>query len=68
MNAKEFEIFKSKVRKAFADYKRTEGCTCCQDIDGHEAALEVIAKLLDIEPYDDGSGYDVYRYLTKGPI
>jgi hypothetical protein len=36
------------------------GCSCCRDDDGWEAASEVLAGLLDIPKYGDGSGFDFY--------
>ena len=53
------------IRRAVADYMRTEGCDCCQDIDGHMKAKKRLAKLLSVPPYDDHSGYDFYRFSTK---
>lgn len=57
--------FISQVRTAFADYVKTEGCGCCEDGEGHNAAMEKIAPLLEIEKYEDGSGYDTYKYGSK---
>jgi hypothetical protein len=54
-----------KIRAAVANYIQSEGCACCQDVEGHKKAAEVLAKLLEVEPYDDGSGYDFYKYVTK---
>jgi hypothetical protein len=54
-----------RIRAAVANYIRSEGCSCCQDIDAHTKAAEVLAKLLEVDPYDDGSGYDFYKYVTK---
>ena len=53
------------MRRAIADYMRTEGCSCCRDIDGHEKAKKRLAKLLNVPQYDDGSGFDFYRFSTK---
>ena len=54
-----------EVRAAVANYMRSEGCACCQNVAAHEKYTEVLAKLLDVEPYDDGSGYDFDKYATK---
>jgi hypothetical protein len=54
-----------KIREAFADYRRAEGCSCCRDIDSHEEAEKRLAKLLNPEPYDDGTGWDWNKYLSK---
>lgn len=48
------------IRKAFGEYVRTEGCSCCQNVSGHKAAAEHLGKLLRFKKYDDGSGYDFY--------
>ena len=54
-----------QIRTAFADYVRSEGCSCCRDGDAHEEAMYRMAKLLDIPPYSDGSGYDTYQFTTE---
>lgn len=56
----------SAVRNALGDYVRSEGCSCCESTEAHKSAAERLAKLLGVEPYDDGSGYDFYRYATGG--
>lgn len=54
-----------KLRAAIADYMANEGCTCCEDTKGHEAALERVAKLLNVKKYPDGSGYNFTPYETR---
>lgn len=56
------------IRAALANYIYSEGCTCCQNIEEHKKALVVLAGLLEIPMYDDGSGYDVYRFKTIGGV
>lgn len=46
-----------EIRKAIANYMRSEGCGCCKGSD-HEEHEETIAKLLNVPMYKDGSGYD----------
>ena len=58
------EIIKKKLREALANYMHSEGCGCCQDEDAHKEQEEILALLLDVEPYADGSGYDFYKYAT----
>lgn len=53
------------VRAALANYMRSEGCGCCSDRDAHKEDEEVLAKLLDVEPYLDGSGYDFGKYMER---
>ena len=55
----------SEIRQAFADYVRSEGCSCCCDIDGHDEAAKRLGKLLCVKKYSDGSGYDFYSYSSK---
>lgn len=55
----------SLVRTAVANYIRSEGCGCCSDRDAHREDEEALAKLLDVEPYLDGSGYDFGKYNEK---
>lgn len=49
-----------KVRKAFRKYARSVGCGCCRDFEEHAAASEKLGKLLNFNPYSDGSGYNFY--------
>lgn len=56
---------REEVRIALADYMRTEGCSCCQDRTGHEAAAERLAKLLKVPKYSDGSGYDFQKFRKE---
>lgn len=53
------------IRRAIADYMQSEGCSCCQDVDGHREHKAALGKLLLVEPYSDGSGHDFNRYATK---
>lgn len=57
--------FISEVRASFADYVKSEGCSCCRNTIKHDEAMEKLAALLEIEPYKDGSGFNVYKYATK---
>ena len=54
----------AKIRRAVAQYIASEGCSCCRGKD-HDKDAERLAKLLGVPPYDDGSGYDFYRFLPK---
>lgn len=55
---------RDELRRAVADYKQSEGCSCCQG--AHHAEHEArLAKLLRVPKYMDGSGYDFYRYCTR---
>lgn len=53
-----------KIRQALADYIRSEGCSCCRNIEAHDAAKEVLGKLLEVPRYSDDSGYDFYQFAT----
>ncbi len=53
------------MRKAIADYMRSEGCSCCRDYDAHKKHEEQLGKLLNVKKYSDGSGYDFNKYKTK---
>ena len=55
------------IRQAIADYMRTEGCSCCQDVDGHKENAAKLASLLEVPMYDDLSGYDFNRF-SSDPI
>ncbi len=54
-----------QIRQALADYMYSEGCSCCQHIDAHKEAKKVLAKLLNVPKYSDGSGYDFYKFRSK---
>jgi len=59
------EQFKTEVRTAFAEYRRSEGCMCCQDKERHEEAENRLGKLLDIPRYADDSGYNFTQFTEK---
>ena len=59
------KLNKEDVRRAIADYMQSEGCSCCSDSEGHREHEEVLAKLLDVPVYDDGSGYDFGKFTSK---
>lgn len=55
----------AELRRAFADYVSSEGCSCCQNTEAHAEAMARMGQLLSLEPYDDGSGYNVYVHSTR---
>lgn len=56
--------FIEEVRRAVADYMRSEGCGCCSDREEHKKDEERLGKLLGVKKYKDGSGYDFTKYRT----
>lgn len=54
----------SKIRRAVADYIRSEGCSCCQNQPAHDEAGKRLGKLLKVKKYADGSGYDFHAYSS----
>ncbi len=52
------------IRQAVADYMSSEGCSCCQDIDAHKEHEKILAKLLRVPLYSDGSGYDFFKFKS----
>lgn len=66
--SKKEEVLIEKIRQAFADYRFSEGCSCCRDIEAHEKAEQRLAKLLQADPYDDHSGWDWSKYRTKNSL
>jgi hypothetical protein len=54
-----------KIRQAFADYRRAEGCGCCRNSEKHEEAEKQLAELLNCEPYSDLSGFNWSKYESK---
>ena len=55
---------KARLREAVANYMRSEGCGCCEDCEAHIEHARILAGLLDVPMYNDGSGYDFYRFAT----
>jgi len=55
---------KSKIRQAVADYMRSEGCSCCQNIEDHKESERILAGLLDVPMYDDASGYNFNQFCS----
>jgi hypothetical protein len=53
------------IRKAIANYMLSEGCSCCQDISAHEHSAEIIAKMLNVPLYSDGSGYNFTMFSDR---
>jgi hypothetical protein len=52
------------LRTAFADYRRSEGCSCCRDIEGHKENEARIAKILNVPKYPDGNGFNFAKFRT----
>ena len=61
----EINNFRKELRQAVADYMRSEGCSCCQNIEAHKEHEERLAKLLSVPMYPDKSGYDFGRFESK---
>lgn len=55
----------AKIRSAVADYMASEGCSCCRDVEGHEHHKKVLATMLKVPKYKDGSGYDFSKYRSR---
>lgn len=54
----------AEVRQAVADYISSEGCGCCEAHDLHKKHMDRLGELLQVPKYDDGSGYDFYRFKS----
>ena len=54
----------SEIRRALADYIRSEGCDCCRNQPAHDEAEKRLGKLLKVKKYADGSGYDFHSYSS----
>lgn len=64
----ELQYLRSKIKKlktAIANYMSSEGCSCCRDIGAHKKHTEELGKLLGIEKYNDGSGYNFLKYKSE---
>ena len=58
---------KESIRRALADYMRSEGCSCCQHVEEHKEQERILAELLNVPLYEDGSGYD-FNQFSSYPI
>jgi len=56
-----------EFREALANYMSSEGCDCCSNRDAHDEHRAILAKMLGVPKYPDGSGYDFDRFLTPKP-
>jgi hypothetical protein len=63
--ANDLHSFIAEIRKTFAEYNASEGCSCCRDSESHTKASIKLAELLDAESYADGSGINWNKYLIK---
>ena len=55
---------RNHIRQAVANYIKSEGCSCCQNIETHKEAKRILAGLLNVPMYDDASGYDFYKFAS----
>jgi len=53
-----------EIRRAFADYLSSEGCSCCQNVEKHAEAAQRLGILLKVPRFSDGSGYDFWKFKT----
>jgi hypothetical protein len=56
---------KGKLKRAIADYMQSEGCDCCSNTDAHKEHKKILAEMLGVPKYSDGSGYNFKRFATK---
>jgi len=59
------EEFKKVIRELIANYMRSEGCTCCQDLEEHADVKRRLGELLNCGKYNDEDEYNFYQYATK---
>lgn len=57
-------VERAALRRAVADYMASEGCSCCRNVEAHQEHKARLGKLLRVQKYADGSGYDFGRYET----
>ena len=53
-----------QIRQAFADYYKSEGCSCCRNESKHDEAEKRLAELLKPDMYENGSGFNWYLYAS----
>ena len=54
-----------KIREGVANLICASGCSCCRDTDGWEEAKKLLAYILRVPKYSDGSGYNFSKFKTK---
>jgi len=57
--------FRKQIRRAVANYMRSEGCSCRRNIEEHRKHKEELGKLLGVPEYGDKSGYDFFKFKDK---
>lgn len=57
-----------ELREAIANYMYSEGCTCCQAVDSHREHKKKLAELLNVPMYEDGSGYDFFKFRSNDNV
>lgn len=58
-------VAKKILRRQVADLLSSAGCGCCRDEEAFKQAKEELAFMLDVEPFEDNSGYNFYKYRSK---
>ncbi len=53
-----------EIREAVANYIKSEGCDCCRG-SNHSLHKDILARILKVKKYSDGSGFDFGKYETK---
>jgi hypothetical protein len=48
-----------------SDGGRSEGCSCCQNVEAHEKHAVRLGELLDVPKYEDDSGYNFAQFSTQ---
>ena len=60
-------VERAAVRRAVANYMRSEGCSCCRNNDAHEKHAARLAALLQVPKYSDGSGFNFGKFEREDP-
>ena len=53
-----------ELGKLFAEYRSSEGCSCCEDTDTHNEIEQNLGELLNVPRDKYNSGYDWDKLLT----
>jgi len=53
------------VRRAVANYIRSEGCGCCGDYEVHKQDEDRLGEVLCVPKYKDGSGRNFSKFQSK---
>ena len=68
VHANDFDGLKAMLRTAIGDYVSSEGCSCCQDKEAHDAALVALGEFLGVPAEDGWCNFRQFRTPKRGEL